>query len=116
MSISRLDKQGDWLLFSFADEKEAVAFDLVTRLREFKNDCYFSMSSGINWLDRGGSASPDNKKLLDVEIKTIILNTENIVELINYNSYIDTIERKIRVEFSIKTIYGTTQDVIYINL
>ena len=110
MKTRALDAMGDWQfgrgLQSYATEKNALNQNISTRLKSWKNDCFFAMDDGVDWnnfLDIG------KKTFLDIDIKRVILQTEGVLRISSYESTLDPETRKITISATVGTIFGLVQ-------
>ena len=106
MIIRSLDSSNDWNfgkgVQSFFKELDAIKQNLITRLLEWKGECFFALGDGVDWnnfLDIG------TKSLLDADIKRVILQSDGVLGLDNYVSNLTL--RNLEIQCSILTIYGT---------
>ena len=107
MKTRALDSQGDWQfgrgLQSYVTEKNALKQNISTRLKSWRNDCFFAMDDGVDWqnfLDIG------KKRFLDIDIKRVILQTEGVLRISSYTSTLDTAERRVTITATVATIFG----------
>jgi hypothetical protein len=108
MKVRALDTSGDWQFGrgqqSYRTEKNALAQNISTRLKSWKNDCFFAMDDGVNYynfLDIG------KKHFLDVDIKRVLLQTEGVLRISSYTSTLDHNSRDVKISATVETIYGT---------
>lgn len=101
-----LDSNGDWTfgsgLNNYARNKEAVKLDVRTRILSWKNDCFFDMNVGIDWINRFDF---NQRKLLEEEIKTVILQTSGVARLNSFDTSFT--DRTLSVSYNITTIYSS---------
>lgn len=107
MKTRAVDIAGDWLfgrgLQSYVTEKNALKQNISTRLKSWRNDCFFAMDDGVDWqnyLDIG------MKKYLDLDIKRVLLQTEGVLRISSYTSTLDTAERRATISATVATIFG----------
>lgn len=109
MIVRRLDGSGDWTwgdsLGDFLSDRNAVVQLINTRLKSFLGDCFFSLNSGVDWFFLLGSKSDIN---LELSIRATILNTEGVSLITSLKKNIDRRSRTINIEYSVSTIYDTT--------
>ena len=105
--ISRgIDKDGDWLFGKGANDykvnKEALKQNIRTRLSSFNQDCFFSLSSGIDWFNLLGA---NNDLALNLSLSAEMLNTDGVLKI---NSLLinKSLDRNISFRYDIDTIYG----------
>lgn len=107
MKTRALDIAGDWLfgrgLQSYVTEKNALKQNISTRLKSWRNDCFFAMDDGVDWqnyLDIG------MKKYLDLDIKRVLLQTEGVLRISSYTSTLDTAARAATISATVATVFG----------
>lgn len=108
MKSRALDSNNDWQfgrgLQSYVTEKNALNQNISTRLKSWKNDCFFAMDDGVDWanlLDKG------TKDLLDLDIKRCLLQTEGVLRIDSYSSTLDSTDRGLTIVAEVFTIFGT---------
>lgn len=104
MIIRQIDQDGDWIfgsgLNSYAILNDAIGINIKTKLLEWKNDCFFNNTAGIDWLTRLGVGQRD---LLELDIKGIILKAFGVVSLNELS--LNVIDRNFTISFDVQTIY-----------
>lgn len=110
MKTRALDANGDWQfgrgLQSYVTEENALKQNILTRLRQWKGDCFFAVTDGVdynNYLDIG------RKKMLDLDIKRIILQTAGVLRISTFESTLNTTERNVTINCSVYTIFGNVE-------
>lgn len=105
MKIRAIDNDGDWTfgqgLSSYKSDQDALKQNLKTRLMEWVGDCFFAASAGIDWATR---LNPNQQTLLMQDVRSLILKTEGVVELIDLDFSFEN--RTLTMNYSIKTIYS----------
>lgn len=110
MRYRKLDSAGDYTLGSGADflanSPEAVAQAVQTRLALWAGEWFVDTSDGMPWAgDVLGKRFQRNNP--DSAIKSRILGTPGVTELLEYSSAFDGETRKFTVTAKINTAYGT---------
>lgn len=107
MKTRALDQDGDFMfgrgLQSCVTEKNALMQNVKTRLRQWRNNCFFAMSEGVdytNYLDIG------RKYLLDLDVKRVILQTKGVLRITTFNSTLNTTSRGLSIQATIETVFG----------
>lgn len=107
MRFRGLTKDGDWTFGAgkqgFARDSIALRLNLVTRLRSWRDDCFFAPEEGVdynNLLDIG------TKRLLDLDVRRVILQSEGVIRIRDYESTLNRDSRDISVEATLETIFG----------
>jgi hypothetical protein len=107
MKVRALDSLGDWSfghgIQCYKSDIEALKQSVVTRLKQWKNNCFFAMDDGVDWaneLDIG------TKGALDLDVKRVILQTGGVLRISEYTSTLDTDTRALSIDAHLDTIYG----------
>ena len=107
MKFRSLNGSGDWQFgrgrSSYAIDERAIELNLWTRIKSFKNDCFFDYSSGIDWPARLDKNQKDN--LLN-DLRTLIMQTEGVMKINSVVVNSDTIKRSIIIQYNIDTVYS----------
>ena len=110
MKIRALDDLKDWKfgkgLSSYAYDNDAIAENLSTRIKSWKNDCWFDMEAGIDWPRLLGSRNTQAQIVLS--IRAIILQSYGVTKV---NSIETATEgRSMTITFNINTIFSTNYE------
>lgn len=112
MKTRAVDENHDWIFGkgknSYKKDQKALAQNIKCRLLMFLGDCFFSLSSGIDWFNLIGSKRITELKL---NIATMILNTEGVTEITSLHVAQDE-KRNFTITFSVNTIYGEIYQTI----
>lgn len=112
MIIRALDADGDWTFGKgkndYVSLNDAVGQNIQTRLSSFLGDCFFSSDSGIDWFNLLGSK---NQIALNLAVSAVILNTDNVLGLIELSIELDE-TRRLTIQYSVQTSFGTVTDTI----
>jgi hypothetical protein len=107
MEIRNLDKNLDWTfghgLSDYQTQTNAIVEDVATALREWKYDCFFNQSAGIDWhvrLDR------NQKTNLDSDLQALILSIFGVIGISSFSSSL--VGRNYTANFTIQTIFSTS--------
>lgn len=94
MKVLKLDSNDDWTL-KILKEPEATIQAIKTRLRCFRNDCYFDLDFGLD-LNSFGKYAKDN---LLQQVRAIITDTENVNQVKNVDFNFNA-DRKLTITFN----------------
>lgn len=111
MKIRGVDENGDWIfggLNAYRTNQNAIIQHIRQRLYEWKGDCWFDREAGIDWANRTKAEA-----ILTTEIKTIILQTDGVEELVSFSTHLDE-NRVLTIDFRINTIYSAENQRIII--
>lgn len=80
MKVAGISSAGDWIfgqgLASYKTKSDAIAQNVVTRLRLFKDDWYLDVDSGIPWIELLGTRG--NSDRIQREIERTVLQTDGV--------------------------------------
>lgn len=106
MIIRNITSDGDWVFGKgkndYKKEADALAVDIITRLKSWKGDCFFSDQEGVDYksfLDR------HTKTFLANDIRRVILQTVGVLSISSFEITVDS-DRTFSVDSTIVTIYG----------
>lgn len=110
MKYRKLDKDGDYQLGHgnldfYQDQPEAVAQSAMTRLQLWQGQWFIDTTSGTPWLQQ----ILGKRMAVESVLRARILGTEGVVEIQEMSMQLDPDTRKVAVNASIVTAYGTTQ-------
>lgn len=109
MIIRAIDDDSDWTFgkgkSSYKNNELALNQDVKTRLQEWKGDCFFDNDAGVDWKNR--LAKRSQVAPLRDEVRTVILKSDGVVEVVNLDFNFDSISRNLTLNYSVKTIYST---------
>lgn len=114
MTIVRaLDVNHDWEFGKgrndYKRNKIAVIQDIDTRLSCFLGDCFFDTGAGINWFTFLGSKDQIS---LNLAVSAVILNTPDVVSLIQLSINLDHVTRKITITYVAFTSFGLAVNTV----
>jgi len=113
MIIRAIDSNGDWTFgkgkSSYKKDLAALIQNIKTRLFEWKGDCFFDNNAGVDWKNRLAKRSQLNP--LINEVRTVILKTDGITQVINVDADLDS-NRQLTLSYSAKTVFGDAQDTL----
>jgi len=105
MIYRKLDSNGDYSHAAyFRNEFEAVSQAVMTRLRLWEGEWFIDLQEGTPYLD--GVMGKYTSDTIDALIKERILNTEGVIEILEYSSSYNPDLRKYTITVKISTIYG----------
>ena len=109
MIIRNLTTDNDWTFGSgiqnYKRDLAAIELNIETRLRSWKGDCFFDPAEGVdynNFLDVG------TKNFLDSDVKRVILQSEGVIKITEYESTLDRDSRAFSAIATIISIYGVS--------
>lgn len=110
MRYRKLDANGDYTFGRgqadfYRDQPEAVSQAVQTRLELFTGEWFLDTTDGTPW--RTDVLGKYTQGAYDSIIKDRILTTEGVQSIDAYSSTLDRQTRKLSVNASISTIYGT---------
>lgn len=110
MIIRNLTVDSDWTFGSgiqnYKRDLAAIELNIKTRLKSWKGDCFYQPAEGVdynNFLDVG------TKNFLDSDVKRVILQSEGVIKITEYESSLDRDSRAFSAQATIISIFGTSQ-------
>ena len=83
MQVSGLDKNLDWRFGKgravYKRNADAIAQNILTRLRSFRGDWYLDVDAGVNWIELLGSPGPEKRIIRAVE--STVMQTEGVISI-----------------------------------
>jgi hypothetical protein len=92
--------------------KKQVRQNIEDRLRMVYGEWFLNTEIGVPWFDKVFVKNPD-LSAIDIILKSTILDTSEVTELLSYKSSLDRTRRKFTVTSTALSIYG---DVVFNNL
>lgn len=115
MRVRRLDKNHDWTFgqgfANYANESEAIAQCVKTRLWSFTNDWFLDLNHGLPWLEKMGRRV--DLSLWEMRIKRYVLETYGVKSISSYVADYNPDTRKLTIDISYIDIFNEEQTVSY---
>ena len=109
MRVRALDSSDDWTFgkgrANYLTGTLAIAQNVKTRLRSFKNDWYLDVDAGVDWFELLGNLNTQRRIIRAVE-KTV-LETEGVVTVSRVEIIRIGTNRDATIEVDYKDVYGT---------
>jgi len=111
-TIRSLDKNDDWTFgkgkADYKKSNEGLKQHIISRVREWKTDCFFAQNNGVDWNNRLGYKK--QKDILIDEVRDILLKTNEVTEVLSLDANIEN--RQATVTAKIKTIYSQSETIV----
>lgn len=112
MRYRKLTSDGDYsfgsgLLNFWIDVPDAVAQAVKTRLGLWTGEWFLDVDEGTPWMI--SVLGKHSKTEADVTIQDRVNDTQGLLNIANYDSTLDPVNRKFAVDMLINTIYGPSQ-------
>lgn len=102
MKFRTVDSNGDWVfgrgVNSYSRRNSAIGLNIRTRLLSWKNDCFFDLTAGVDWYNRLGSKN--QRDLLEQEIRRIILQSEGVTGINQFDTILNNRNFSLYVDVS----------------
>jgi hypothetical protein len=83
MRVAGLDNNLDWRFGKgravYKRNDDAIAQNILTRLRSFRGDWYLDVDAGVNWIDLLGNLGTERRIIRAVE--STVLQTEGVISI-----------------------------------
>ena len=77
--------------------------DIATRLRSWRNDCFFDFDAGIDWVSRLDKGQKDN---LINDIKKLLIQSYGVVKINSVTVSDNPVTRALIITYNVDTIYS----------
>ena len=91
---------------SYFTREKAIAADIKTSLLFFLNDCFFAMSTGIDWWNLLASKGEVAKQNILLQTRQTIIQREGVVRINSVDAVVDSARRRVTLKFNVDTIYS----------
>jgi hypothetical protein len=103
--IRSLDSDNDWAfgagMLNYRTGKESLILDLKTRLKSWRNNCFFDRIAGVDYNDL---LEKGTKPLLDQDVRRVTFQTRGVIGITSFESEI--VGRDYQCRMQLATIYG----------
>lgn len=114
MLVRRLDENWDMTfghgLTNYARDQEAVSQNVKSKLQLLRAEWFLDVDAGVPYLQEI-MVKPADLQLAEALIKQTILETEGISELITFELVFNRDTRRMVINATVATIYGTTENI-----
>ena len=112
--VRRLDNQHDMTFghgaANYAQDAESVAQRVMCRLLSIEANWFLDTGHGLPYLQQI-MIKPANLFLVESLIRRCIRETEGVSELLSFNLVYDLQTRKVTIDSSVRTAFGTTKNI-----
>lgn len=113
----KLDDNWDWTfgkgIQNYGDNKISAMQNIKSRLLSVKYDCFFDLTSGVDWFNILSQRGQFAKDVVEINIRLCILQSLYVTEItdlqITYNQ-----DRSITAQYTVNTIFGEIEDTTVI--
>lgn len=113
MLVRRLDDNHDWTFGSghsnYAQDSEAIAQMVKTRLWSFRGDWFLDLEHGIPWFEQMEHIG--NLARLEVPLTAYILETDGVQRIDEFNMTFESDTRRLLIEVTYTDIYGVQNEI-----
>lgn len=113
IKMRNIDGNGDWCfgnnLQDYGDNLVSTKNNIKTRLQSVKYDCFFDLTSGIDWFNILGNRGQYAKEVIEINVRLCILQSLYVTEIIDLK-VIQHEDRSLNLEYTINTIFGQIKD------
>ncbi len=117
MTVRKITDDNDWTfgsgLSNYVSESDEIAQNVKTRVKMWKENCYFSLKDGVDY-NRYLDGMQSNTLLLESDIRRVIVQTYGVAELKFLN--LSNVDRVLSISYSITDIYSNTWEQTINNL
>lgn len=112
MKYRKLDQNKDYVFGentqNFVTDLEAVKQAIYSRLKLLLGEWWEDIEDGLPFFEQiaGKTGSQSNLNAADLVIRDRIINTENVLDLLDYNGVLDHTTRQYSVTAKVNTTFG----------
>ncbi len=110
MRYRKLTADGDFTIGTgqdfYINSPDAVAQAVLTTLKLFTNEWFLDLGDGTPW--RTQVLGKYTKDVFDTVVKQRILSAQGVNSILAYQSEVDGNTRRLAIQATINTIYGTS--------
>jgi hypothetical protein len=117
MVFREISAANDWAFGqgrgSYLTRERAVGANIKTRLLFFLNDCFFAMSTGIDWWNLLGTKNPAALNNILIQTRQVIASSEGVVRINSVTVDFDSKNRSVTINYNIDSTFsrGVTGNV-----
>jgi hypothetical protein len=109
MKFRAIDDNGDFVfgsgIQSYAQDNLCIKYDIETKLRTFKDECFFNPEIGVPWFQLLGGK--DTNALI-LSLQQVIANVVGVTKITDVQFQLNR-DREAKVSYNINTIFTTQQ-------
>lgn len=113
IKMRNVDSKGDWCfgnnLQDYGDNLLSTQNNIKTRLQSVKYDCFFDLTSGIDWFNILGDRGKYARDVVEINVRLCILQSLYVTELVDLQ-VITNDDRSLELKYTINTIFGIITD------
>lgn len=91
---------------SYLTGQAAIGANIKTRLLFFLNDCFFAMSTGIDWWNLLGTKNPAALNNILIQTRQVIASSEGVVRINSVTVDFNSANRSVTINYNIDSIYS----------
>ena len=91
---------------SYFTKQAAVAANIKTSLMFWRNDCFWSMTTGIDWRNLLGTKQPAAQPNIVLQTRATIAGCESVVRINSLNASLNPATRRLTLAYVIDTIFS----------
>jgi hypothetical protein len=107
MQVSGLDSNLDWRFgkgrAAYKRDSAAIAQNVLTRLRSFRNDWYLNTEAGIDWIQLLGNIGTEKRIIRAVE--SAVLQTDGVISIQRLGIIRRNTNRGVTIELQYTDVY-----------
>jgi len=117
MKVAGITSEGDFIfgrsLASYKTKSDAIAQNVVTRLRLFTDDWYLDVDSGIPWIELLGTRG--NSDRIRREVEKSVLQTDGVKSISKLEITEDSENRGLSIELEYNDVFDLdVSEIVYI--
>jgi hypothetical protein len=110
MRVSGLDSNRDWRFGKgravYKRNADAIAQNILTRLRSFRGDWYLDVDAGVNWIELLGNPGTEKRILRAVE--STVMQTDGVLSIQELNIVGRDSNRGVKIRIRYTDVFGAS--------
>ena len=110
MVFREISAANDWAFGqgrnSYLTNERAIAANIKTRLLFFLNDCFFAMTTGIDWWNLLGTKNPSAQNNILIQTRQVIASSEGVVRINSVTVDFDSTTRNVTISYNIDSVFS----------
>jgi len=111
MRVSGLDSNRDWRFgkgrAAYKRNADAIAQNVQTRLRSFREDWYLDVDAGVNWIELLGN--PGTEKRIIRAVESTVLQTEGVISIQELKIIGRDSSRGVKIKIRYTDVFGASK-------
>ena len=114
MKIRSLDATGDWNygqgFSNLSQNSTGIQLNIITKLKEWKRDCFIGLNNGVDWASRIGSTQ---QALLQSDVQSLVQSLFGVQSINNFFANYNSVTRNLSISFTYIDVYNNSVNLSF---